>query len=44
MKEDLKKESLELMKDKKFMRALKRSKEQIEKREFADWEEITKDL
>ena len=30
-------ESLELMSDKKFMVSLKRSKEQIKKRQFADW-------
>lgn len=30
-------ESLELMSDKKFMVSLRKSKEQIKKREFADW-------
>ena len=30
-------ESLELMSDEKFMSSLKKSKEQIKKREFADW-------
>ena len=30
-------ESLELMSDKKFMASLKKAKEQIKKREFADW-------
>ena len=30
-------ESLELMSDKKFMDSYKESKEQIKKREFADW-------
>jgi len=30
-------ESLELMSDEKFMTSLKKSKEQIKKREFADW-------
>lgn len=30
-------ESLELMSDEKFMASLKKSKEQIKKRDFADW-------
>jgi hypothetical protein len=30
-------ESLELMNNPKFMASLKKSKEQIKKREFADW-------
>lgn len=30
-------ESLELMSNKEFMESLKRSKEQIKNREFADW-------
>lgn len=30
-------ESLELMSNKKFMASLKKAKEQIKKREFADW-------
>jgi len=30
-------ESLELMSDKEFMDSLKRSDEQVKKREFADW-------
>ena len=30
-------ESLELMSNEKFMVSLKKSKEQIKKREFADW-------
>ncbi len=30
-------ESLELMSDKKFMASLKKAKEQVKKREFADW-------
>lgn len=38
--EELKKESLELMKDKKLMESLKRSKEQIKNRDFADWDEL----
>ncbi len=33
-------ESLELMSDKEFMASLKRSKEQIKKRDFADWNAI----
>jgi hypothetical protein len=30
-------ESIELMSDKKFMKSFKKSKEQIKKRDFADW-------
>ncbi|MEK6859382.1 MAG: hypothetical protein AABX54_01075 [Nanoarchaeota archaeon] len=30
-------ESIELMNDKEFMESLKRSDEQVKKREFADW-------
>lgn len=30
-------ESLELMSDKKFMKSFKKAKEQIKKRDFADW-------
>jgi len=30
-------ESLELMSDEKFMTSLKKSKEQVKKKEFADW-------
>ena len=30
-------ESLELMSDKKFMASYKKAKEQVKKREFADW-------
>ena len=33
-------ESLELMADKEFMDSYKKSKEQIKKREFADWNEL----
>ncbi len=33
-------ESLELMGDSGFMESLDRSKEQIKKREFADWNEL----
>ena len=33
-------ESLELMRDKKFMRSYKKSKEQIKKRDFVDWNEL----
>lgn len=33
-------ESLELMSDEKFMTSLKKAKEQIKKREFADWNVI----
>ncbi len=33
-------ESLELMGDKEFMESYKKSKEQIKKREFADWNEL----
>ena len=33
-------ESLELMSDKEFMNSYKKSKEQIKKREFADWNEL----
>lgn len=33
-------ESLQLMSDKEFMESLKRSKEQIKKREFADWNDL----
>ena len=33
-------ESLELMSDKEFMISYKKSKEQIKKREFADWNEL----
>lgn len=31
-------ESIELMNDKEFMKSYKKSKEQIEKRDFADWD------
>lgn len=34
------KESLELMQDKEFMQSLRKSKEQIKNREFADWNEL----
>jgi len=33
-------ESLELASDPEFMASLKRSEEQIKKREFADWDEL----
>ena len=33
-------ESLELMSDKKFMNSYKKSKEQVKKRDFADWNEL----
>ena len=33
-------ESLELMSNKKFMHSLKKAKEQISKRKFADWDVI----
>ena len=33
-------ESLELMSDKKFMDSLKKSGEQVRKREFADWDAL----
>ena len=33
-------ESLELMGDKKFMNSYKKAKKQIEKKEFADWNEL----
>ena len=33
-------ESLELMADKKFMKSYEKSKEQIKKRDFADWNEL----
>lgn len=33
-------ESLELMNDKEFMDSYKRSKEQIKKREFSDWDAL----
>jgi hypothetical protein len=33
-------ESLELMSDPGFMASFKKSKEQIEKREFVDWNEL----
>lgn len=33
-------ESLELMSDKKFMHSLKKAKEQISKRKFANWNAI----
>ena len=33
-------ESLELMGDNEFMDSFKKSKEQIEKKEFADWNEL----
>jgi hypothetical protein len=33
-------ESLELMSDKEFMRSYKKSKEQIKKRDFVDWNEL----
>ena len=33
-------ESLELMMDKGFMDSYKKSKEQIKKKEFADWNEL----
>ncbi len=33
-------ESLELMGNQKFMKSLKKSKEQIKNREFADWNEL----
>lgn len=33
-------ESLELMGDKEFMDSYKKSKEQIKKREFVDWNEL----
>ena len=37
-------ESLELMFDKKFMNSYKKSKEQVKKRDFADWNEQERDL
>ena len=33
-------ESLELMSHKEFMNSYKKSKEQVKKREFADWNEL----
>jgi len=33
-------ESLELMSDKEFMDSYKKSKEQVKKREFVDWNEL----
>ncbi|MDO8627572.1 MAG: hypothetical protein Q7K42_03845 [Candidatus Diapherotrites archaeon] len=33
-------ESLELMSNKKFMDSYKKAKQQIEKREFADWNDL----
>lgn len=33
-------ESLELMSDKKFMKSFKKAKEQIKKRDFADWDAL----
>jgi len=33
-------ESLELMSDKEFMESFRKAKEQIKKREFADWDEL----
>ena len=33
-------ESLELMADKEFMESYNKSKEQIKKRDFADWDEL----
>lgn len=36
----LKLESLELASDPKLMESLKKSKEQIKKREFVDWDEL----
>lgn len=33
-------ESLELASNKEFMNSYKKSKEQIKKREFADWDEL----
>ena len=33
-------ESLELMSDKEFMNSYKKSKEQVKKREFADWNDL----
>ncbi|MFW6047467.1 MAG: hypothetical protein ACOCP4_06770 [Candidatus Woesearchaeota archaeon] len=33
-------ESLELMSDKEFMTSFKKSKEQIKKRDFDDWNEL----
>ncbi len=33
-------ESLELMSDKKFMVSLKKSDEQVKKREFVDWDAL----
>ena len=33
-------ESLELMADKEFMKSYKKSKEQIKKRDFVDWNEL----
>ena len=36
----LMKESLELMQDKEVMESLKKSKEQIKNKDFADWNEL----
>ncbi len=33
-------ESIELMADKKFMSSYKRAKQQIEKKDFVDWNEL----
>jgi len=33
-------ESLELMSDERFMRSYQRSKEQIKKRDFVNWDEL----
>jgi len=33
-------ESLELMSDEKFMKSLKKSDEEVKKRDFANWDEL----
>ena len=39
---DLVVESIELMNDKEFVKSYERSKEQIKKRDFVDWNELIK--
>ena len=38
--EQLEKETLELIKDKELMKSLKRSKEEIKRGDFVDWEDL----
>ena len=37
-------ESIELTADKEFMKSYKKAKHEIKNRDFADWDELTKDL